>query len=103
MSKPADNGGPPEALAFDALERAVTQALEHLEAMEERIAATEARNVELGEVVRRFTADPGEADRILSRLGELEEENEDLKRRLTEGREGVDRILAKIRFLENHE
>ena len=103
MSNPGDNGGPPEGLAFDALERAVTQALEHIEAMESRLVEAESKNSELGEVVKRFTKDPGEADRILSRLGKLEEENEDLKRRLTEGREGVDRLLAKIRFLENHE
>lgn len=103
MSNPADNGGPPEALAFEALERAVTDALAHLEAMETRMAEAEARSVELGEVVRRFTGDVGEADRILSRLGELEEENQDLRRRLTQGREGIDRLLAKIRFLENHE
>ena len=103
MSNPEDNGGPPEALAFEALERAVTQALAHIETMESQLAEAHSKNVELSEVVKRFTGDPGEADRILSRLGQLEEENEDLRRRLTEGREGVDRLLAKIRFLENHE
>lgn len=103
MSKPEDNGGPPEALAFEALERAVTQALAHIETMETQVAAAQARSAELGEVVKRFTGEPGEADRILTRLGDLEHENEDLKRRLTEGRDGVDRLLAKIRFLENHE
>ena len=103
MSKPEDNGGPPEAQAFDTLERAVTQALEHLESMDERLAAAEAQSDELGEVVRRFTGDEGEAGRILSRLETLEQENVDLRRRLEEGRAGVDRLLAKIRFLENQE
>lgn len=103
MSKPEDNGGPPEAQAFETLERAVTHALEHLEAMDERLAASEAQSAELGEVVKRFTGDEGEAGRILSRLEALEEENVDLRRRLDEGREGVDRLLKKIRFLENQE
>ncbi len=103
MSNPEDNGGQPEALAFEVLERAVTQALAHIEAIEERIAAAESRSAELTEVVKRFTGDVGEADRILSRLGALEEENQDLRRRLEEGRDGVDRLLAKVRFLESHE
>jgi predicted RNase H-like nuclease (RuvC/YqgF family) len=101
VSKPGDNGGPPEGQALDALERAVVRALAHLEAMDDRVAAAEARSSELGEVVKRFTGDEGEAERILTRLQTLEEENTDLRQRLQLGREGVDRLLAKIRFLEN--
>lgn len=101
MSKRGDNGGPPEKQAFDALERAVNQLLGHLEDMEDRLSASEARSSELGEVVQRFTGEEGEADRILTRLHTLEEENADLRSRLQQGREGVDRLLAKIRFLEN--
>lgn len=103
MSKPADNGGPPEVQAFEALENAVSRALELLEAMEDRLAAAEAKSAELGEVVKRFTGDENEAGRILTRLHTLEDENGDLRRRLDEGREGVNRLLAKIRFLENQE
>jgi len=103
VSKPGDNGTPPEKQAFDALERAVSELLGHLEEMGERLLASEARGAELGEVVQRFTGDEGEADRILTRLSALEEENVDLRRRLEHGRDGVDRLLAKIRFLENQE
>lgn len=103
MSDPGDKSSAPEELAFDVLERAVTRALAHIEALEERLVATEARSAELGEVVKRFTGDEAEAGRILTRLHSLEEENGDLRRRLQQGREGVDRLLAKIRFLENHE
>ena len=35
-----------------------------------------------------------------TRLKSLEVENADLTRRLDDGREGVERLLAKIRFLE---
>lgn len=103
MSKPADNGGPPEAQAWEALESAVGRALEHIEALEDRLVASEAKSAELGEVVKRFTGDDQEAGRILTRLQSLEDENVDLRRRLDEGREGVERLLAKIRFLENQE
>jgi len=103
VSKPVDNGGPPEKLAFEALERAVTEALAHLQAIEERAAAAEARSAELGEVVGRFTGDQADGGQLLTRLEKLEEENADLRRRLEQGREGVDRLLARIRFLENHE
>ena len=100
MSKPGDNGVPPEKEAFEVLEQAVRQTIDRLQAMSERIEAAEARSAELGEVVKRFTGDHGEAGRILSRLKTLEEENVDLRKRLDQGREGVDRLLAKIRFLE---
>ena len=101
MSKPGDNGGAPERQAFDALERAVAQTLDHLQTMTDRVAAADARSSELGEVVKRFTGDGGEGGRILTRLKTLEDENVDLRARLDQGREAVDRLLAKIRFLEN--
>jgi predicted RNase H-like nuclease (RuvC/YqgF family) len=103
VSKRGDNGGPPEKQAFDALERAVDELLGHLEALDDRLSASESRSAELGEVVQRFTGEEGEAERILTRLSALEEENSDLRGRLEQGREGVDRLLAKIRFLENQE
>jgi predicted RNase H-like nuclease (RuvC/YqgF family) len=103
VSNPAGNGGRPEVEAFAALERAVGQALDTLSEMSERLEAAEAKSDELGEVVKTFTGDHSEADRILSRLKLLEEENSDLKGRLAEGRSGIERLLAKIRFLENQQ
>ena len=103
MSKSGDNGGPPGGQAFEALEQAVAQTIDRIRSMSDRVAAAEAKSAELGEVVKRFTGDEGEADRILTRLRALEEENVDLRGRLERGREGVDRLLAKIRFLENQE
>ena len=102
MSNPAGNGQP-ERDAFAALESAVGQALERLDQMSRRVQAAEAKSAELDEVVRRFTGNEQEAGRILSRLRHLEEENADLKGRLAEGRAGVDRLLSKIRFLENQQ
>ena len=103
MSNPGGNGEQPEREAFVALERAVGHALERLELMRKRVSTAEARSAELGEVVRRFTGDEGEAGRILTRLRHLEAENADLKGRLADGRAGIDRLLSKIRFLENQQ
>ena len=102
MSNPAGNGQP-EREAVAALESAVGQALERIAEMSRRVRDAEARGAELEEVVRRFTGDEGEAGRILSRLRHLEERNADLERRLGEGRAGIDRLLSKIRFLENQQ
>ncbi|HUF75899.1 MAG TPA: hypothetical protein VMM35_06455 [Longimicrobiales bacterium] len=103
MSNPAGNGGQPEREAFAALESAVGHALERLDHMSRRVRAAEAKSAELDEVVRRFTGNEEEAGQILSRLRRLEEENADLKGRLAEGRAGIDRLLSKIRFLENQQ
>jgi hypothetical protein len=101
LSKPEDNGGAPEKEAFATLEHAVAQTLDRLQAITDRVAAAEAHSAELGELVKRFTGDEVEAGRILTRLKDLEGENVDLRTRLEQGREGVDRMLAKIRFLES--
>ena len=103
MSKPEDNSAPPDKLAFQALERAVTDVLAHLGKLEDRLARAEARGVELGEVVKRFTGDRPDGGQLLTHIQSLEEENGDLRQRLEEGREGVDRMLARIRFLESQQ
>jgi predicted nuclease with TOPRIM domain len=69
--------------------------------MNERMALAEERSEELEELLRRFTGHEVEPAQILARLRKLEEENADLRTRLEQGREGVERLLAKIRFLEN--
>jgi len=39
----------------------------------------------------------------MTRLKRLEDENAELRDRLEAGREGVERMIARIRFLENQE
>ena len=103
MSKSGDNGGQPEQEAFAALEGAVGLALDRLAHMTRRAEEAETKSAELGELVKRFTGDEAEAGRFLTRLKRLEEENTDLSGRLEQGRAGVERLLAKIRFLENQQ
>ena len=91
--------GAVEALA--ELEQAVEAAARRLRDLTERVEAAEARSRHLEELVGRFTGDADEAGRLIGRLGKLDEENADLKARLDAGRAGIDRILARIRFLED--
>ena len=102
MANPADNEGQSVQEGFVVLEEAVDQAIDQLSTMSERIGLIEAKNTELAKLVERFTGDELEADRIVTQVRELEAENTELRDRLVRGREGVDRLLTKIQFLENH-
>ena len=102
MSNPADNEGQSVQEGFVVLEEAVDQAIDQLSTMSERIGLIEAKNTEQAKLVERFTGDELEADRIVTQVRELEAENTQLRDRLVRGREGVDRLLTKIQFLENH-
>lgn len=101
MSKPEDSGTPDEKAAFARLERAVGRLLDRLEATTMRAEAAEARGTELATLVERFTGNEEDAGELVDRLKRLEAQNEDLRSRLEQGRDGVDRMLARIRFLEN--
>ena len=102
MSKPADNEGQPDEDGFTVLEEAVDQAIGQLSAMSERIGVVETKNSELTKLVEQLGGDELEAGRIVTQAKQLENENADLRDRLGQGREAVDRLLAKIRFLEDH-
>jgi hypothetical protein len=95
----AHGGGPNEALL--ELEHAVEAAARRLRDLTARVEAAEERSRHLEELIGRFTGNAEEAGRLLDRLGTLDDENVDLKARLEAGRAGVDRILARIRFLED--
>lgn len=94
------NGEPADRVALTGLEGSVGVLLDRIVEVSARAEEAEAKSEELEEIVRRFTGDEAEAGRLLTRLSDLEEENTDLHGRLEKGRSGVDRLLAKIRFLE---
>lgn len=100
MSNSADSGVSPDQAALKRLERAVTVALKRMDEARGSAEEATARSSEYETLVRRFTKDEDEPGRMLSRLQTLEAENEDLRVRVQKSREGVERMLAKIRFLE---
>ncbi len=100
MSNPGASGERLDRTALTELEGAVGELLDRLAAVSARAEEAEGKSEEFEELVRRFTGDDAEAGRMLSRLKGLEEENQDLRGRLKKGTAGVDKLLAKIRFLE---
>ncbi len=100
MSNNGASGERSDRTALTELEGAVGELLDRLASVSTRAEEAEGKSEELEELVKRFTGDDAEAGRMLSRLKGLEEENQDLRGRLKKGRSGVDKLLAKIRFLE---
>jgi len=100
VSSPGGERPGAERAALDALEGAVKEAAGHLRDLTRRVEEAEALGTKLREQVGRIGGDPSEAGRLLSKLGRLDQENEDLRARLEEGRAAVERVLAKVRFLE---
>lgn len=102
MSNTEVDGGQPERAAFQELDEAIGTLIEELSTMKARASEAESKSAELEELVQRFTGDDAEAGRMLTRLKDLESENTDLKERLDRGRDGVERLIARIKFLEEH-
>ena len=100
MSNPAGNGEGLEQAAFIELERIVDAALRHLGEVTRRAEMAEDRNAEFESLIKRFAGDEGEAGQVLQRLAELEEDNENMRSRLEAGQVSVDKLIAKIRFME---
>ena len=91
---------PPPEVALDGLATAVERALERVSQLGGRLRAAERRREELEGLLAKMADGSASPADMLTRLNSLENENADLSRRLDEGREGVERLLAKIRFLE---
>ena len=100
MSNTEAKSGAPGGAGFKELDAALGRLIEELTLTRGRASEAEAKSAELEEIVKRFTGDQGEAGRLLTRLGDLEAENTDLRARLERGREGVERLLARVKFLE---
>ena len=86
--------------AVERLENAVTAALTKVELLEGEVVQMNAQGEELEGLLKGVTSGEGGPRKMINKLHILEEENRDLRRRLEEGREGVNRLLAQIKFLE---
>lgn len=86
-----------------ALELAVGRVVAEVRNLRRRAKEAEERAERVDELLREFsegTEDPGTLAR---KVAELEGENEALRARIRRGKEGVDQIMARIRFLEDHQ
>ena len=101
MSDLGDDRGPqPDLEAFTRLDDAVRHAVNRLEALRTRVQEVQAREADMRGLLGQITAGEVDPAEIMSHVRMLEEENEVLRRRLRDGREAVERLLARIRFLE---
>lgn len=86
---------------MDSLAEAVDLAVAEVRAARDRACEAEERAERNAAMLRQFVEgneDPGTLSR---RVEALEAENEDLRGRIEQGRAGIDRILASMRFLED--
>jgi uncharacterized coiled-coil protein SlyX len=82
------------------VEQAVERALARIQELEARLAEAEGRAAELDGLLTDVTAGGERPSALLDRARALEAENEDLRDRLARGRAGVERLLARLRFIE---
>ncbi len=89
--------------AVQRLAIAVTAALARVELLEGEVVRMNEQGEELEGLLKGVTSGKAGPREMIAKLHILEEDNRDLRRRLEEGREGVDRLLAQIRFLEEQQ
>lgn len=104
MSSPEDSRGDgtphAERDAFERLDAAVRDAVGRIGELEGALDAARAEASDLRDLLRDFEEGDEDPVEMKARLKRLEGENADMRRRLDEGRGMVERLLAKIRFLE---
>jgi hypothetical protein len=66
----------------------------------DRARTAESRTGELEALLARFSSGEEDPGAYVEKLRTLEEENADLRGRIEQGREAAQRLLARIRFLE---
>ena len=94
---PAGTGIP----GMEPLEAAIDRVVAAVRAGRRQARVAEERAEGSDELLRQFgdgSQDPGALSR---RVAELEAENDMLRSRIQQGREGVDQIMTSIRFLED--
>ena len=99
-SKKISPDGVSPDMAVERLERAVTAALEQVEQLKGEVARTHAQGEALEGLLKGVTSGEEGPRELIEKLNILEEENRDLRSRIDQGRAGVDRLLARVKFLE---
>jgi len=92
--------GNPVDPAFKRLEVAVNSAAAQLKELRGRLGQAQEDCRGMKELLRKFTEGEEDPAGLMTRLNDLDSENRELLARIKIGKEGVDRLLARIRFLE---
>ena len=99
MSSNGSDGA--DTAALKRIQGAVVAALTEIKRLRVEVSHAETQGAELDELLRGVTAGEQSPREMIARLHVLEEENRDLRERMFEGRSSVDRLLARIQFLED--
>ena len=86
--------------AVERLEKAVTAALEQVEQLRGEVVRMHAQGEALEALLKGVTSGDEGPREMIEKLHTLEAENRDLRSRIDQGRAGVDRILARVKFME---
>lgn len=84
-----------------SLEQAVDGLLERLHEAEARADAAEGRTAEVEDLLREMTEGTRDPAAMAERLAALESENAELRDRVDRGLDGVERLLSRVRFVED--
>ena len=84
-----------------ALEAAVNRAVEELKQLRRRAAEAAQRSTDLEELLHTFQSGAESPERMKEKMERLEAENRDLRARIVQGRDAVERLIARIQFLED--
>jgi predicted RNase H-like nuclease (RuvC/YqgF family) len=96
LSKESKKNGAP----FSDLNDAVEKALRELKRLREKSSRVEIKNAELEELLKGIAGGTQSPAEMAHNVKVLSNENQDLRSRLDQGRESVERLLTRIRFLE---
>ena len=92
-----------EGEGLDALEAAVESALGELDRLRRQVGEADRRCAELESLLGSFQVGDENPAAMKARLTRLEVENRDLHERMGRGRDAVERLLVRIRFLEDQQ
>lgn len=100
MSSVAPSPAALHSAEWDRLELVVRRLLDDYDRWRRRAVAAEARVRELDAALREVTEGKLDPLALAARIEALERENGALRERLGEARERIDRILSRLRFVE---
>ena len=89
-----------EARAFARLEEVAQETVGRIGRLRDDLREAQAQSERMQEVLRGFTGGEEDPVALADRIQRMEAANQDLLDRLSRGRAGVERLLARIRFLE---
>ena len=98
-TKVASDGVSP-GQAVKRLENAVNAALKEVERLQGDVVRIRTQGEALEGLLKGVTSGEEGPRELIEKIHIIEEENRDLRNRLDEGRAGVERLLARVRFLE---